>query len=114
MAERPWDADALDVDAMVDGVLSGHGFLGTKHTRRYIRSEFVSPLLSYRGGLNEWLASGRGGVVDLAAEKVAGIVAREPVGLPDDVLEALCGLITACASEIGVREYPDPRRAVGL
>ena len=50
LAERPWDADALDVDAIVDGVLSGHGFLGTKHTRRYIRSEFVAPLLSYRGG----------------------------------------------------------------
>ena len=59
VAGRPWDADALDVEAMVDGVLSGRGFLGTKHTRRYIRSEFVAPLLSYRGGLNEWLAAGR-------------------------------------------------------
>ena len=114
LAARPWDADALDVEAMVDGVLSGRGFLGTKHTRRYIRSEFVTPLLSYRGGLSEWLASGRGGVVDLAAEKVAELVAREPVGLPDDVLEALCGLIASCAAETGVREYPDPRRALGL
>ena len=59
VAGRPWDADALDVEAMVDGVLSGRGFLGTKHTRRYIRSEFVTPLLSYRGGLSEWLAAGR-------------------------------------------------------
>ena len=99
---------------MVDGVLSGHGFLGTKHTRRYIRSDFVSPLLSYRGGLNEWLASGRAGVVDLAGEKVAALVEREPVGLPDDLLEALCGLIADCAAETGVREYPDPRRALGL
>jgi len=114
VAERPWDADALDVEAMVDGVLSGRGFLGTKHTRRYIRSEFVAPLLSYRGGLNEWLASGRGGVVDLAGEKVADIVGREPVGLPDDLLEALCGLIASCAAETGVHEYPDPRRALGL
>jgi len=114
IAERPWDADALDVEAMVDGVLSGRGFLGTKHTRRYIRSEFVAPLLSYRGGLNEWLASGRGGVVDLAGEKVAAIVEREPVGLPDDLLEALCGLIASCAAETGVHEYPDPRRALGL
>ena len=114
VAERPWDADALDVEAMVDGVLSGRGFLGTKHTRRYIRSEFVAPLLSYRGGLNEWLAAGRGGVVDLAGEKVAAIVRREPVGLPDDLLEGLCGLIAGCAAETGVHEYPDPRRALGL
>jgi trimethylamine--corrinoid protein Co-methyltransferase len=114
IAERPWDADALDVEAMVDGALSGQGFLGTKHTRRYIRSEFVAPLLSYRGGLNEWLAEGRDGVVDLAGEKVAAIVRREPVGLPDDILEALCGLIAECAAETGVREYPDPRRALGL
>ena len=114
VAERPWDADALDVEAMVDGVLSGRGFLGTKHTRRYIRSEFVAPLLSYRGGLNEWLASGRGGIVDLAGEKVAAIVGREPVGLPDDLLEELCGLIATCAAETGVYEYPDPRRVLGL
>ncbi|MCX6363739.1 MAG: trimethylamine methyltransferase family protein [Actinobacteria bacterium] len=114
LAERPWDADALDVEAMVDGVLSGRGFLGTRHTRRYIRSEFVTPLLSYRGGLNEWLASGRAGVADLAGEKVAALVGREPLGLPDDLLEELCGLIARCAAEIGVREYPDPRRALGL
>jgi trimethylamine--corrinoid protein Co-methyltransferase len=114
LSERPWDADALDVDAMVDGVLSGHGFLGTKHTRRFIRSEFVAPLLSYRGGLNEWRASGRGGVVDLAAERVAALVEREPVGLPDDVLGELCGLIDACAAEIGIKDHPDPREALGL
>jgi trimethylamine--corrinoid protein Co-methyltransferase len=114
VAERPWDADALDVEAMVDGVLSGRGFLGTKHTRRYIRSDFVSPLLSYRGGLNEWLASGHSGVVDLAGEKVAALVEREPVGLPDDLIEELCGLIASCARETGVQEYPDPRRMLGL
>ena len=114
LAPRPWDADALDVGAMVDGVLSGSGFLGTKHTRRYIRSEFVTPLLSYRGGLSEWLAAGRGGVVDLAAERVAALVEREPVGLPDDVLDALCDLIAACAAEVGVSEYPDPRRELDV
>jgi trimethylamine---corrinoid protein Co-methyltransferase len=114
LSSRPWDADALDVDAMVDGVLSGHGFLGTKHTRRYIRSEFVTPLLSYRGGLSEWQASARAGVVDLASERVAAIVEREPVGLPDDVLDELCGLIAACAVEVGVPEYPDPRRELRM
>ncbi len=114
VAERPWDADALDVDAMVDGVLSGKGFLGTKHTRRYIRSEFVAPLLSYRGGLGDWQASGRGGVVDLAAERAAALVEREPLGLPGDVLDELCGLIAACAAEVGVEAVPDPRAALGL
>ena len=89
LAPRPWDQDALDVEAMVDGVLSGRGFLGTKHTRRYIRSEFVSPLLSYRGGLGDWLAAGRAGLVDLASDRVAELVDREPVGLPDDVLDEL-------------------------
>jgi len=114
LSERPWDVDALDVDAMVDGVLSGRGFLGTKHTRRYIRSEFVSPLLSYRGGLNDWVASGRTGLVDLASDKVAELVDHEPVGLPDDVLAALCELIGRCAADMGVSEYPDPRRVLGL
>ena len=114
LAARPWDADALDVDAMVDGVLSGKGFLGTKHTRRYIRSEFVAPLLSYRGGLGEWQASGRAGVVDLAAERAAALVEREPLGLPGDVLDELCRLIAACAAEVGVEVVPDPRAALGL
>ena len=99
---------------MVDGALSGRGFLGTKHTRRYIRSEFVSPLLSYRGGLGDWLASGRAGLVDLASDKAAELADREPVGLPDDVLDELVGLIDRCAAELGVSGHPDPRRVLGL
>ena len=114
LSPRPWDIDALDVEAMVDGVLSGRGFLGTKHTRRYIRSEFVSPLLSYRGGLTEWSASGRAGLVDIASDRVAELTGRDPVGLPDEVLDELVGLITRCAAEVGVAEYPDPRRLLGL
>ena len=114
VSPRPWDADALDVDAMVDGVLSGRGFLGAKHTRRYIRSEFVSPLLSYRGGLGDWLASGRTGLVDLASDKAAELAGRAPVGLPDDVLGELVGLIERCARELGLSARPDPRRALGL
>ena len=114
LSERPWDIDALDVEAMVDGILSGRGFLGTKHTRRYIRSEFVSPLLSYRGGLNDWVASGRSGLVDIASDKVAELVDRAPVGLPDDMLDELAGLIARCASDIGIADHPDPRRILGL
>ncbi len=114
LTPRPWDVDALDVDAMVDGALSGRGFLGTKHTRRYIRSEFVSPLLSYRGGLGDWLASGRAGLVDLASDRAAELADREPVGLPDDILDELVGLIDRCASELGVTGHPDPRAVLGL
>ena len=114
LSPRPWDPDALDVEAMVDGVLSGRGFLGAKHTRRYIRSEFVSPLLSYRGGLGEWLAAGRAGLVDLASDKVAELVDREPAGLPDDVLDELVALIDRCAADLGISGHPDPRRALGL
>jgi len=41
-------------------------------------------------------------------------VEREPVGLPDDVLEARWRLIADCAAETGARDHPDPRRALGL
>ena len=49
----------------------------------------MSPLLSYRGGLGDWLASGRAGLVDLASDRAAELADREPVGLPDDVLDEL-------------------------
>ena len=113
LTPRPWDAAALDVDAIVEGVRSEFGFLATEHTRRYLRSDFVRPLLSYRGGLEEWMASGRTGLVDLATDRAAAYVAREPVGLPDDVLRELCALIDEAARSIGLREWPDPRRMLG-
>ncbi|HMK92240.1 MAG TPA: trimethylamine methyltransferase family protein [Thermoleophilia bacterium] len=109
IAPRPWDDAALDVDAMVEGVLSGKGFLGSKHTRRYIRSEFVSPLLAFRGGAEEWARSGHRGMVDLARERVDELLGREPVGLPADTLAALCERIDVCARELGLTEWPDPR-----
>jgi len=109
---RPWDAEALDVRAIAEGILSGRGFLGTKHTRRYIRSEFVSPVVSYRGRLGDWLRAGRAGVVDIAAERVQELVAEPPVGLPADTLEALCALIDTAAVEVGLTEWPDPREVL--
>lgn len=110
VAARPWDAEALSVDAIIEGLESDFGFLATAHTRRYLRSDFVRPLLSYRGSMGEWAASGRAGVVDLAAEKAAAMLANPPVGLPDDVLGALCSLIDEAARSIGLPEWPDPRR----
>jgi trimethylamine--corrinoid protein Co-methyltransferase len=106
---RPWDAEALNVQAMIDGALSGQGFLGSRHTRRYLRQEFVTPAVSYRGGLGEWLASGRSGVVDLATERVRELVAQPPVGLPGGVADGLCELIDAAARDFGLTEWPDPR-----
>jgi trimethylamine--corrinoid protein Co-methyltransferase len=111
---RPWDAEALNVQAMVEGALSGKGFLSSRHTRRYLRQEFATPAVSYRGGLGEWLASGRAGVVDLATEKVEELVAQPPVGLPGGTAERLCALIDEAAHELGVAEWPDPRRALEM
>lgn len=110
LTPRPWDPDALSVDAILEGLDSDFGFLATAHTRTYLRSDFVRPLLSYRGSLGEWAASGRTSVVDLAAEKAAAMVARPAVGLPDDVLDELCCLIDEAARSIGLAEWPDPRR----
>ncbi len=110
LSPRPWDADALDVDTMVEGALSGRGFLGARHTRRYIRTDFARPLLGYRGGLGEWLASGHRDVVDLAAERVAELTARPAVGLPDDVVAALADVVDRAAREAGLGEWPDLRR----
>ena len=110
LAPRPWDADALDVEAMVEGALAGRGFLGTRHTRRYVRTDFAQPLLGYRGGLGEWLASGRRDVVDLATERVAELTAQAPVGLPDDVVAAFADIIARAARAAGLVEWPDVRR----
>jgi trimethylamine---corrinoid protein Co-methyltransferase len=109
---RPWDPEALNLQAMIDGALSGQGFLGSRHTRRYLRQEFATPAVSYRGGLGDWLASGRAGVVDLATEKVRQLVAEPPVGLPADTAAGLCELIDDAARELGVSEWPDPRRVL--
>jgi len=108
--QPPVDAAALDIEAMVEGVLSSSGFLGTKHTRRYVRSDLCAPFLSYRGGLEEWVASGRHSVVDAARERVAEILAEEPVGLPEGIFQALCEAIDGAAAEVGLSEWPDPRR----
>ena len=82
IAPRPWDATSSTWTPWWTACSRGAGSSGTKHTRRYIRSEFVSPLLSYRGGIGDWLASGRAGLVDLASDRVAELTDREPVGLP--------------------------------
>lgn len=110
LTPRPYDDDALDVEAMIEGVLSDKGFLATKHTRRYLRTEFAKPLLAFRGGIEEWTQSGRSGLVDLASERVEELLAQPAVGLPDSIAEEMCALIDTAAREIGIDEWPDPRR----
>ena len=105
-----WGADALDVDAMIEGITGTMGYLGTRHTRRWLRRIAPSEDLSFRGGLDEWVAGGRKDVVDLARERVAELVAREPVGLPADVETELCRLIDEAAAQLGLSGHPDPRR----
>jgi trimethylamine--corrinoid protein Co-methyltransferase len=109
LTPRPWDDEALDVAAMVEGVLGDQGFLATKHTRRFIHSELVTPRLRRRGGDGRG-RSGSHGLAGLARERVAELLAREPLGLPADTMAAMCDQIDACARRIGLSEWPDPRR----
>jgi trimethylamine--corrinoid protein Co-methyltransferase len=110
LTPRPFDDDALAVDAVAEAVLEGKGFLGLTHTRRHLRREVEQPLLGFRGGIDEWLAAGRSSLVDEARVKVAELVAGEPLGLPDDVLGELCGIIDGAARARGLAAWPDPRR----
>jgi trimethylamine--corrinoid protein Co-methyltransferase len=112
LTPRPWDQDAVDVDAMVDGVLSDHGFLGTTHTRRHLRRELCAPLVASRRRSGGADASGRAGLFEAARERATELVAREPVALPEDVLAELCRCTMRAAREHGVRDAPDPRRLV--
>ena len=105
-----WDGDALDVDAIIEGVTGPMGFLGTRHTRRWLRENRASEDLSWRGGLEEWAAAGSPDGLELAHRRVEDLLARDPVGLPADLEEELCRLIDDAASRLGISGHPDPRR----
>jgi len=105
-----WDADALDIDAMIEGVTGSMGFLGTRHTRRWLRANHASEDLSWRGGAEEWVDAGRPDALDLARARVDELLARDPVGLPADVEAELCRLIDEAAARLGLSGHPDPRR----
>ena len=109
---RPWTHAALDVDAIAEGLESGFGFLGTTHTRTWLKADFVRPTLAWRGSMGDWVASGRTGLVDLASEKAAAYVARPPVGMPDGVADELCRTIDDVAATLGITDHPDPRRVL--
>jgi trimethylamine:corrinoid methyltransferase-like protein len=113
LRRRSWDESALDVDDMVEGALAG-SFLSSKRTRTYLRSDYRSSTLSFDGGREEWEAGDRTSVVDAAAERVRDALAHDPAGLPDDIFAELCRLIDACARELGLAEWPDPRRLLDV
>src|SRR5665647_3517685 len=93
-----------------EGITHPMGFLGTRHTRRWLRGNRASEDLSWRGGAEEWAAAGRPDALALAEARVGELVARDPVGLPDDVQAELCRLIDEAASRLGLSGHPDPRR----
>jgi len=105
-----WGADALDVEAMIEGITGTMGYLGTRHTRRWQRLIRSSEDLSWRGGSEEWAAAGRPDALELARVRVEELLARDPVGLPDDVEAELCRLIDEAAAQLGLSGHPDPRR----
>ena len=105
-----WDEDALDVDAIIEGVTGQSGFLGTRHTRRWLRGNRASEDVSWRGGTEQWIAAGSPDALERARERVRQALAQEPVGLPADVEDELCRLIDEAADRLGLSGHPDPRR----
>jgi trimethylamine--corrinoid protein Co-methyltransferase len=106
-AARSFDAEALDVEAMVEGALRG-GYLGTKHTRRFLRTELRRPSVAFVGERREWAESGHESVVDAASERVAAIMANEPLGLSEALAGELGEVIDRAAAEAGLSEWPAP------
>ena len=106
-AGRFFDAETLDVDAMVEGALRG-GYLGTKHTRRFLRTELRGPGVAFVGERREWAESGHASVVDAASERVAAIMAQEPLGLSDDLALELGDVIGRASADAGVSAAPAP------
>jgi trimethylamine--corrinoid protein Co-methyltransferase len=112
LAARGWDDEALGVAAVAEAVLGGKGFLSLKHTRRHLRRDVEQPVTGFRGGIDEWLATGRTSVVEEARARVEQLCAIAPPGLPDDVVAELCGIVSATAAARGLNEWPDPRRVL--
>ncbi len=105
-----WGDDALDVEAMIEGITGATGYLGTRHTRRWLRRIVPSEDLSWRGAPEHWAAAGRPDALELARARVEELIARPPAGLPDVVEAELCRLIDAAAAQLGFAHHPDPRK----
>jgi trimethylamine--corrinoid protein Co-methyltransferase len=106
-APRAVDAAALDVAVMVEGALRG-GYLGTKHTRRFLRAELRRPSVAFVGERREWAETGHASVVDAASERVAAIMANEPLGLSEAQMQEFGEVIARAAADAGLSEWPAP------
>jgi trimethylamine--corrinoid protein Co-methyltransferase len=106
-ALRAFDAEALDVGAIVDGALRG-GYLSLRHTRRHLRNELHRPRTAFVGERREWAQTGYASVVDAATERATELIAGAPQGLGDALLAAMADAIARAAGEAGVRDWPRP------
>ena len=106
-----WDADALDVDAIDRGRHRPHRLsrhaphppLAARQPR--LRGPQLAPRVRRSGSPpaapTRWSSRARAWPQALA---------REPVGLPEDVEAELCRLIDEAAARLGLTGHPDPRR----
>ena len=106
------DDPMLGVQIVGAGVAASAGFLALDHTRRHRAREAVETRVAYNGGLGQWTHGGRRDVCERASDAVSEILAHDPVGLPQETVDELCSLIDRAAREMGIDDYPDPRRIV--
>jgi trimethylamine--corrinoid protein Co-methyltransferase len=98
MCRAAHDGIAAGADRWLDDVLAtvgpGGDFVGERSTRREMRGpEWFVPRLGTQSAREAWEAAGRPDVVDEARQKVADILAAEPVAPWDESVEgALAGL----------------------
>jgi trimethylamine--corrinoid protein Co-methyltransferase len=77
VAGIPVDDETLGVDAIKDVGIGGN-FLGQKHTRRHMKDVWRPRLLD-RSPWDAWVAGGRQGAADRAAEVAIGLLAEHEV-----------------------------------
>jgi trimethylamine--corrinoid protein Co-methyltransferase len=106
------DTEVLNAQIISEGVNARGGFLSLDHTRRYRQRESIEARVAYSGGLDEWMRGGWGGTCDRARAMVPELLSIPPVSLPEDVLGGLCELVDQAARDMGVDDYPEPRRVV--
>jgi trimethylamine--corrinoid protein Co-methyltransferase len=107
LEERPADEAAMNVDAVKQAVSTSAGFLGLRQTRAYLRTESVQRQLAHSGALSldEWLVGGHD-LLARASDVVAEALARPPVGLGQDVVDAATDILGETAERMGL-EAPD-------
>jgi hypothetical protein len=98
----------LDGEHLASGVTSSLGFLGVRETRKYMHADFFMPGLAFRGGLEDWMASGSQDLLAVAVARARDFAARPPVGPPGAVARELSAAVVANALRVGISDAPDP------